>query len=330
MTRFIDAYDAAMFDLDGVVYLGPDAVVGSSGSIAALRGLGVKIGFVTNNAGRPAGVVVDHLNELGIECQLSDVVTSAQAISQVMARELPAGAKVLVCGAAGLAEEVAAVGLTVVRDHRDEPVAVVQGYDPDLDWKVLEQAGFAIQRGARWFGTNPDINRPTNLGMVPGAGAQIQALGTAVDAPITMAGKPFPPLLLETIKRLGAQRPVFVGDRLDTDIEGAYNVDIDSFMVFTGAHGKRDLATAIVQQRPTAIGHDLRDLLKPRREANWQGTRVACGQAVAEARDGIVVLTGPLGDVDQQLDALWAIVQLTWQDAALAAEQALSRLELLP
>ncbi len=227
MTRFIDAYDAAMFDLDGVVYLGPDAVVGSSDSIAALRGLGVKIGFVTNNAGRPAGVVVDHLNELGIECQLSDVVTSAQAISQVMARELPAGAKVLVCGAAGLAEEVAAVGLTVVRDHRDEPVAVVQGYDPDLDWKVLEQAGFAIQRGARWFGTNPDINRPTNLGMVPGAGAQIRALGTAVDAPITMAGKPFPPLLLETIKRPGAQRPVFVGDRLDTDIEGAYNVDIE-------------------------------------------------------------------------------------------------------
>lgn len=73
--------------------------------------------------------------------------------------------------------------------------------------------------------------------------------------------KPYPPLLQETIKRMRAVRPVFVGDRLDTDIEGANNVDIDSFLVFTGAHGKRDLASAIPQQRPTAIGHDLRGLL---------------------------------------------------------------------
>lgn len=330
MTRFIDAYDAALFDLDGVVYLGPEPVDGAPESLAALRELGVRVGFVTNNAGRSADVVVDHLVELGIECSHDDVVTSSQAIAQLMADELPAGAKVLVCGAQALADEITAVGFTLAADHTDSPVAVVQGYDPNMEWPRLDEACFAIQRGARWFGTNTDINRPTNLGMVPGAGAQIKAVGTAVDAEITVAGKPYPPLLLETMKRMGTKRPVFVGDRLDTDIEGAINVGIESFLVFTGAHGKRELAAAIPEQRPTTIGYDLRDLLAPLRAATWQGSQVSCGEASVEAVEGVVVCTGPIETVQQQLDALWAIVQLTWRDPDTDAAAALEALDLLP
>lgn len=330
MTRFIDAYDAALFDLDGVVYLGPEPVAGAPESLAELRELGIRVGFVTNNAGRSADVVVEHLNELGIECSRDDVVTSSQAIAQLMAAELPTGAKVLVCGAQALADEITAVGFTLAADHTENPVAVVQGYDPEIAWPRLDEACFAIQRGAKWYGSNTDINRPTHLGMVPGAGAQIQAVGTAVDAEITVAGKPYPPLLLETIKRMATARPVFVGDRLDTDIEGANNVKIDSFLVFTGAHGKRELAGAVPQQRPTAIGHDLRGLLRSRREASWQGEQVICRQASAEVVDGRLQLAGPLSDLSQQLDALWAIVQLTWRDPELDATEVLDRLDLLP
>lgn len=331
MTRFIDAYDSAMFDLDGVVYLGPEAVEGVPAALAELRELGVKVGFVTNNAGRSADVVVEQLNHLGIECRLSDVVTSPQAIAQVMRAELPEGAKVQVCGAQALADEMTAAGFTVVSDFTEEPVAVVQGYDPNLSWPSLDNAGFAIQHGARWFGTNTDISRPTHLGLTPGAGAQIAALRAAVpDAPITVAGKPYPPLLQATIKRMQAATPVFVGDRLDTDIEGARNVGIDSFLVFTGAHGKKDLAAAVPEQRPTAIGWNVAGLLEPRREASWQDDAVVCGSARAVASGSVVQLEGPLNSVAEQLDALWAIVQLTWRDDSLDATAALDELNLLP
>lgn len=330
MSRFIDAYDAALFDLDGVVYLGPVAVVGAPESLHALRELGVKVGFVTNNAGRSADVVVDHLNELGIECHRPDVVTSSQSIAALMSRELPAGAKVLVCGAQALADEITAVGLTLVADHTASPDAVVQGYDPDMNFARLDDAGFAIQRGARWFASNTDINKPTHLGLTPGAGSQIACVQACVEVLPTVAGKPYPPLLNETISRLAAQRPVFVGDRLDTDIEGANNVDIDSLLVFTGAHGKRELVSAIPAQRPTAIGYDLRDMLLPRRVAEVSQGRASCGQAVAEVRDGEVTLTGPLDGVQSQLDALWAISQLTWLDPELATAALLERLDLVP
>ena len=38
-----------------------------------------------------------------------------------------------------------------------------------------------------------------------------------------VAGKPEPPLFQETLRRVGGERPLVVGDRLDTDIEGAVN-----------------------------------------------------------------------------------------------------------
>jgi len=75
----IDSYDAVLFDLDGVVYLGPVAVPGAAEGIAALHARGTKIGFVTNNAARPPVAVADHLVELGISATAADVVTSAQA-----------------------------------------------------------------------------------------------------------------------------------------------------------------------------------------------------------------------------------------------------------
>lgn len=326
---FIDDYDCAMFDLDGVIYLGPEAVTGAAWGLGALRAAGIRVGFVTNNAGRSADVVVAHLNALGIECHRADVVTSSQSIAQLMLAELPAGAKVLVCGAQALADEIRAVGFQLVADHTEQPAAVVQGYDPEMDFPRLDDACFAIQRGARWFASNSDINRPTNLGMVPGAGAQVACVQVCVDVAPLVAGKPYPPLLTETIRRMAARRPVFVGDRLDTDVEGANNVQIDSFLVFTGVHGKYDLVAAIPKQRPTAIGYDLRDLLKPARMARAIGDRVRCGRAEAWQQNGQICCAGPLTNVDEQLDALWAICQLSWQRPAADCTSALDRLDLL-
>ncbi len=59
-----------------------------------------------------------------------------------------------------------------------------------------------------------------------------------------VAGKPQPPLLEETIRRMGGTGPLMVGDRLDTDIEGAHNIGIDSLLVMTGVTGLPELAAA--------------------------------------------------------------------------------------
>ena len=110
----IQNYDAALFDLDGVVYLGPAPVDGAAEGLAGLREAGVRVGFVTNNAARTPRTVVEHLIGLNIEAGIDDVVTSSQAGSRLLADRVAPGAKVLVVGTDALVAEVEAVGLTPV------------------------------------------------------------------------------------------------------------------------------------------------------------------------------------------------------------------------
>lgn len=329
MTRLIDGYDAAFFDLDGVIYLGPQAVEGATGALAELRTLGKKVMFVTNNAARAAQVVIDQLNDLGFEADARSVLTSAQVAVGQISRELPAGSKVLVNGSQALADLVAEAGLVPVQSATEDPVAVVQGYDPQMTWPRLDEAALAIQAGARWYATNDDASRPTERGLVPGAGGVIAVVAGTVGGQPTIFGKPFRPMLTEAINRTGAVTPIFVGDRIDTDIVGANNAGIDSLMVFTGAHGKADLIATGPGERPTHIGADVRALLEPARRADIDQTVAVCNAQRAESIGGTVSLhTAPRSEGDQ-FDALWAIAQLAWSDAQLDCDAALAALDLI-
>ncbi len=310
MSVLVDGYDAALFDLDGVVYLGPDAIPGAADGIAGLRQRGVQVGFVTNNAARSPATVAEHLTSLGIAATTADVVTSAQAIARLMADQLPAGATVLVAGTEPLADEIRAVGLRPVPDATHRPAAVVVGFAPALRWEEMNEAAFAVQGGAVWYGCNPDRTRPTDRGLAIGLGAILDAIGEVLPTqrPI-MAGKPYRPLLDETVRRLGATRPIFVGDRLDTDIEGACRVGMDSLFVLSGSHGPADLLAAPPQCRPTYVAGDLRGLLQP---------------AVGEVPGLVTVAEGQLrpapgveapGDEHHRLELLWAAARAAWTAA---------------
>lgn len=320
MTRLVESYDAALFDLDGVVYLGPQAIHGVPEALETLRGLGTRIGFVTNNAARTPATVATHLRELGIAAAENDVVNSTQATVRMLAADLPAGAPVLVVGTDALTAQLEAAGFTTVATLADAPVAVVQGYHPDIDWKLLELGAIAVQMGAAWYATNPDLTRPTERGIVPGCGAQIAVIRACVDVEPRVAGKPYPPLLDETVLRLDARHPIFVGDRIDTDIMGANAVGMDSLFVFTGAHGKRDLLEAQQNGRPTHIAWDVSGLLAPPMQVVVTDGRSVCGGQSVLAREGVAILETGATTVAEQLEALWAGLQLAWQQGIDASE----------
>lgn len=322
----IDGYQAVFFDLDGVVYLGPNAVDGAVAGIADLDALGVRIAYVTNNAARPPETVAAHLQSLGINCSAKDIVTSAQASVRMLAEDLPVGTKILVAGTEYLADEVRNRGFQVVYNAEDAPFAVLQGYDPTMTEPRLDEAAYALQNGAVWYATNTDPSRPTNRGLVPGAGAQISAVGNTVSISPKVAGKPYPPLLQETIRRVGTAKAIVVGDRLDTDIEGANSVGMDSLFVFTGAHGAKDLLKAPLHQRPTAIGWDLRALLAPGRRVRVFENSVSCGQACVVAEAGAATFTSIGKSREEHLDALWALAHLVWQNPDLDYSEAVSML----
>ncbi len=305
----VEAYDAALFDLDGVVYLGPVAVDGAPEGLAELRRRGVPLGYVTNNAARSPGVVAEHLVALGIEARAEDVVTSAQAAARLLHDRFGPGARVLLVGGEGVLVAAEEIGLVAVRSAEDEPVAVMQGFGFELAWQELNEAAIAINRGAHWVATNDDLTRPTDRGLVPGNGAAVAAVQMAVRARPEVAGKPHRPLLDDTVRRTGATRPIFVGDRLDTDIAGAVAAGLDSLLVLSGSHGPRELLAAPAGSRPTHLGADLRALLHPARFAQVEGEDCRVGPVRVSAAGGSVGVSGVSED---PLDALWAAAQLCW------------------
>lgn len=308
----VDGYDAALFDLDGVVYLGPVAVVGAVDGIAELRRRGCTVGFITNNAARSPRAVAEHLVELGIEAGTSDVVTSAQAAAHLLVARFGPGARILAVGGEGVLDALAESGLQAVRSADDDPVAVIQGFGLALAWQELNEAAIAINRGAYWVATNDDPTRPTDRGLVPGNGAAVAAVRFAVSVTPEVAGKPYRPLLDDTIARLGATHPIFVGDRLDTDIAGAVNAGLDSLLVLSGSHGPADLLAASPESRPTHLGVDLTALLRPARVTRSDGDAWVVDGVTAHTEHGQLQLHGSSED---PLAALWATAQLCWAAA---------------
>ena len=307
-------FDAIGFDLDGVVYRGPLPVPGAPETLNELHRRGIRLGYVTNNAQRPPKVVADQLTGFGIDCEAQDIVTSAQATARLMGEALPSGAEVLVVGSLALVDEVAAVGLVPAAQSSPDTAAVIVGFDPGLTWDQLNEGCYAVQRGAVFYACNGDLTRPTDKGLAPGTGAVLLAMGQALHVAPIMGGKPARPLLDEARRRLGAERPLFVGDRLDTDVEGAHVAGWASLFVLSGGNGPADLLAAPPARRPGYLAADVCGLLEAPRVAVQDGETWRCGQALAHAAfDLAVVVDGPLGTVGERLDALWAVAHVAWR-----------------
>jgi glycerol 3-phosphatase-2 len=257
-----EVYDLAMLDLDGVVYIGEQAVPGAPEQVDRARAAGMRVAFITNNARRTPATVAAHLRDLGVGAQPEDVVTSAQAAARILADRLDPGARVVLLGADGLAEVVAEAGLEPV-GVTDDAEALVSGYGPDVRWSDIMRAAVRVRDGLWWVATNSDLTIPTSFGVAPGHGVLVETIQRFSGVDPEVAGKPSRPLLDETVRRVGGRRPLMVGDRLDTDIAGAVNAGIDSLLVLTGVTGLPELVTAGAGERPTYLSVDLAGLMTP-------------------------------------------------------------------
>lgn len=263
-TSLVDSYDTVLFDLDGVIYRGPRALPNVPEVLAEIEDRGIHCVYVTNNASRTAETVAGHLRDLGIPCAEEQVVTSPQAAAEILRGICPQSAHVFVVGGEGVEHALRGAGFTPTRNPDHQPVAVVQGFAPDVGWRDLAAASYLIESGCLWIATNLDLTFPTEFGIAPGNGSLVAAVANATGRqPDHVAGKPEPALLLTAMNRVGASRALMVGDRLDTDIAGAERAGIDSLYVATGVHSVADVFGAPSGMRPTFLGPDLRVLLQP-------------------------------------------------------------------
>ena len=257
-------YDLAMLDLDGVVYIGRDAVPGAPEHVAAARAAGMRVAFITNNASRPPDAVAEHLRELGRRGRPPTTWSPRPRPPPGCSPSGSARAPGWWCSApTGWPRRVAEAGLVPVGVD-DDAEAVVTGYGPDVRWRDDHAGRGADPRRAVVGRVQHRPDDPDGRsGSAPGHGVLVETLRRFTGVEPVVAGKPARPLLDETVRRCGGERPLMVGDRLDTDIEGAHAAGVDSLLVMTGVTGLAELVAAGPELRPTYLSADLGGLAQP-------------------------------------------------------------------
>ncbi len=265
----IAAIDGILFDLDGTVYLGENALPTAPEAIARLRAAGKRVLFVSNKPLYPREDYAAKLSRLGIPATPDDVITSGYVLARYLARTAP-DQRLFVIGEPPLLAEMRAQGLDVVDDLPGDArgvidvsgiAGVVVAFDRTLDYRKLNIAYQALMRGAHFYATNADKACPMPGGFIPDAGATLAALAHITGREVeVLAGKPSPVIVEAALERLGLppERCLMVGDRLETDIRMGQQAGMWTAVTLTGASSRADAKR--LQPPPDLIVENLGEL----------------------------------------------------------------------
>lgn len=260
-----------LFDMDGVIYVGTQALPGVRDALDYLQSTGRSFLFVTNNASKTPEQFVERLAEMEIQIEPQQVLGSAEATACWLAAQIglpgwPPG-PVIVMGQDGLKVALKNQGFELTTDP-DVAVYAVAGINFQLTYEDLARVSLAIRKGARFIGTNSDVTYPSERGLLPGAGSILAMLTAASGQQPLVVGKPNRGMYEQALARLNltAAQTLMVGDRYDTDISGAIPLGLWTAGVLTGVSTRVDFETA--PEPPDLILEDLPDLVRWFRQAD--------------------------------------------------------------
>lgn len=238
--------EAVIMDMDGVLWTGDVALPGMAVFFEWLRARGIPFALATNNSGKSPATYAQKLANLGVlDVRDEQIVTSGTATASYLQTCYPVGTAIHVLGGDGLRQVTAAAGFTLADE---EAKAVVVGLDPQLTYEKLKRAALLIRGGADFIATNQDMTIPVPEGLAPGAGSLVAALRASTGRePIVTIGKPGAPMFESALRVVGTQpqHTLMIGDRLNTDIEGAAVLGLATALVLTGVSTRAEAETAI-------------------------------------------------------------------------------------
>ena len=237
---------AFLMDLDGVVYTGDTPIPGAAEFLRFLRQSGRRFQCITNNSTLSAAQFVAKLRGMDMPVDADQVLTSSQATALYLEERFGRGARVMVIGEEGLVRALLDQGFQLVLR---QPDVVVCGLDRRLSYERLKNACFAINEGAAFVATNPDLSLPTEHGFLPGNGAALAYIQTATGVPPVVIGKPESTMLDISMRLLSVQpaETAMVGDGLITDTLAGERAGVTKILVLTGVATRADLPTSPAQ-----------------------------------------------------------------------------------
>ena len=249
--------------MDGVIYRENNLIPGASEFIQALQATGTPFLFLTNNSAPTPEDLAVRLKHLGIEeLPPRHFYTSAMNTADFLSETDP-GCTAFLIGESGLQT---AMHERRIPNDAIKPRYVVVG-EGATTMERLTKAHECIEKGARLLATNPDNWCPVSSEKTrPGAGSTAAFLEASTGRRAYYLGKPNGFMFQQARKRLAGfsgpapEEVIMIGDTMETDIRGAFEAGLASYLVLSGSTQFEMVGDYVYQ--PTRILQSVGDLVE--------------------------------------------------------------------
>ena len=246
--------DTVLFDCDGVIVHGDESPIPHSIPTVntIIHELKKRVYFVSNNSSKNRKDFVDLFTRLGIVgCKEEQIIcTSWLAIEEVNGCR-----SAYVIGSETLVKCLVENTNTLIESSIDDnskqmdfstpfpkaPDLVLVGYDEQINFYKIAKAMNYINQGARFLATSNNGQYSSAIGLAPGTGAIVAAIERATDKQAIILGKPNIDASVFVKLGIDLKRTLMVGDRVDSDVLFGKRLGMQTALVETGVHSRKDI-----------------------------------------------------------------------------------------
>ena len=239
--------NALLFDLDGVLYKGEQAIAGAAETVRWVQRQNIPHLFLTNTTSRPRSALVKKLAGMNITIRETQLLTPAVAAHQWIKNNVHGDIALFIPEATktefrnlpiARPEQTGQIGAVVIGDMGnlwDFPTL-----NQAFRWLMSESQPALVALGMTRYWLAED-------GLRLDAGPFVSALHYASGREPVVLGKPAKPFYQAALQllRVTAERVYMIGDDIRGDIDGAQQAGIKAILVRTGKFQPGDLALGI-------------------------------------------------------------------------------------
>jgi HAD superfamily hydrolase (TIGR01458 family) len=243
-----------LLDIDGVLYVGGEAVEGGRETVAWLRDNDIPFRCVSNTTSRSRTSIAEKLQGYGYDIDDKLIFNPPLAAIHHIA-----GKKTFLLTRGDVREDFEAAGIPLVEDGAE---AVVIGDAGDgFSYAAMNRAFRMVLDGAAIVALEKDRYWMGEDGLMLSAGPFVAALEYATERSATVVGKPSPAFFSLALADMGVppEQALMVGDDIRTDIGGAQAIGMKTALVMTGKFRKDTLDSS--PYRPDHLIASVADLI---------------------------------------------------------------------
>jgi HAD superfamily hydrolase (TIGR01458 family) len=233
----VRAIHGFLFDVDGVLYVGSQAIPGAADVLNALTAHGIPNLLLTNTTTASRATLAARLQEMGLPVTAESLMTAPMATAAYVARRYPSQACYLLSKGDAV-DDFRAAGIDVVGPDGapNAGVVVIGGAEDELTYARLNHAYRLLLRGAKLVAMHRNTAWRTEEGMSLDSGPFVTALASAAGVRATVIGKPAAAFFRQAIRQIGlpAEHLAMVGDDARNDLAPARRLGMATILVRTG------------------------------------------------------------------------------------------------